>query len=330
MRDLSPGLAAGVTALVKPSPQTAPVTARVLELGHRAGVPEDVVQLVVGDGAVGEALVRHRLVRAVSFTGSTAVGRRILQAAAEDLTRPLLELGGKGVSVLFPDCDVDRAVDTVLSTAFITAGQMCMACTRVLVDERIYGQVRDRIAEGASTLRVGDPRLEQTDVGPLISEVHALRVMAYLEVARDQATVVTGGRLLHPDGLPGSFIAPTVVTDVELGAPLVQEDVFGPVVTVEPFRTEEDAVMAANGTPFGLVGAVWTSDVDRAWRVSSAISAGTVWVNGYNKSYPEMPSGGFKSSGLGRTRGVEGMEQFTELKNVHFTVDATVPLVSPG
>ncbi|MET0763569.1 MAG: aldehyde dehydrogenase family protein [Blastococcus sp.] len=331
MRDLSPGLAAGVTALVKPSPQTAPVTARVLELGHQAGVPEDVVQLVVGNGAVGEGLVRHRLIRAVSFTGSTAVGRRILQAASEDLTRPLLELGGKGVSVLFPDCDVDRAVDAVLSAAFITAGQMCMACTRVLVDERIYPRVRDRIATGAAALQVGDPRLEQTDVGPLISEAHALRVLGYVEEARDQASVVTGGSLLHPQGLRGSFVAPTVVTDVELGSPLVQEDVFGPVVTVEPFRTEDEAVFAANGTPFGLVGAVWTSNVDRAWRVSSAIAAGTVWVNGYNKSYPEMPSGGFKSSGLGRTRGIEGLEQFTELKNVHFTVDATaVPLVSPG
>jgi betaine-aldehyde dehydrogenase len=196
LRDLSPALAAGDTALVKPSPQTAPVTARVLELGHRAGVPEDVVQHVVGDGAVGDALVRHRLIRAVSFTGSTAVGRRIMQAAAENLTRPLLELGGKGVTVLFPDCDVDRAVDAILSSAFITAGQMCMACSRVLVDERIHAQVRDRIVERAAALRVGDPRDERTDVGPLISPAQAERVLGYLE--NTTATVLTGGEPVAP------------------------------------------------------------------------------------------------------------------------------------
>ncbi len=209
----------------------------------------------------------------------------------------------------------------MLAAAFITAGQMCMACTRVLVDERIHRQVRDRIVERTAALRVGDPRDARTDVGPLISEAQAQRVLGYVDEARTASTVLTGGRLLHPEGLPGSFVSPAVVTDVALGAPIVQEDVFGPVVTVEPFGTEEEAVHAANATPFGLVGAVWTADVHRAWRTASAIAAGTVWVNGYNKSYPEMPSGGFKQSGLGRTRGIEGLEQFSELKNVHFTVD---------
>jgi betaine-aldehyde dehydrogenase len=208
MRDLAPGLAAGVTALMKPSPQTAPVTARALDLGHRAGVPEDVVQLVVGDGAVGDALVRHRLIRAVSFTGSTPTGRAILRAAAEDMTRPLLELGGKGVTVLFPDCDVDRAVESILSAAFITAGQMCMACTRVLVHERIHREVRDRLVEGASALRVGDPREERSDIGPLVSEAQAKRVMGYVDLARAGATVHTGRPAAAPGGTAGQLRLP--------------------------------------------------------------------------------------------------------------------------
>ncbi len=321
LRDLSPALAAGVTAVVKPSPQTARVTARALALGHEAGVPEDAVALVIGDRAVGDALVRHRLIRAVSFTGSTAVGQAIMQSAAVDLTRPLLELGGKGVAVVFSDSDVDRACDAILAAAYITAGQMCMACTRVLVHTNVRHQVTERIVNGTKALRVGDPRSDDTAIGPLISVAHARRVLAHLDDVRRDATVLTGGREVHPDGLPGGFVTPAVVTDVNLDSPIVQEDVFGPVVTIEPFDSEDEAVTAANATAFGLAGAVWTSDVNRAWRVASGIAAGTVWVNGYNKSYPEMPSGGFKGSGLGRTRGIEGVEQFTEVKNVHFTVD---------
>jgi betaine-aldehyde dehydrogenase len=198
---------------------------------------------------------------------------------------------------------------------------MCMACTRVLVHKSIRQRVSDRIINGANAFRVGDPRSEATDIGPLISVAHAQRVIGYLDDARRSATVLTGGKEVHPDGLPGGFVTPAVVTDVEVDSPIVQDDVFGPVVTIEPFDSEEEAVSAANATSFGLVAAVWTSDVNRAWRVASVTAAGTVWINGYNKSYPEMPSGGFKASGLGRTRGIEGVEQFTEVKNVHFSVD---------
>jgi betaine-aldehyde dehydrogenase len=321
LRDLSPALAAGVTAVVKPSPQTAQVTSRVLTLGYEAGVPKDAVQLVVGDRAVGDALVRHPLIRAVSFTGSTEVGQRIMQAAAHDLTRPLLELGGNGVAIVFSDSDVDRACDAILAAAFITAGQMCMACTRVLAHKDIHHRMTERIVNGTAAFRVGDPRSEETDIGPLISVAHAQRVIGYLDDARSDATVLTGGEEVHPAGLPGGFVTPAVITDVDIDSPIVQDDVFGPVVTIEPFDNEDEAVFSANATSFGLVGAVWTSDINRAWRVASGIAAGTVWVNGYNKSYPEMPSGGFKASGLGRTRGIEGVEQFTEVKNVHFSVD---------
>lgn len=320
LRDLSPALAAGVTAVVKPSPQTALVTERAIELGHAAGLPREAVAIVNGDRGVGAALVAHPLIRAVSFTGSTTVGRHIMTAAAADFTRPLLELGGKGVALIFEDADLPRACADVVAAAFITAGQMCMACTRVLVHRSVYPQVLQTICGATEMLTVGDPRLETTQIGPLISPAAARRVIGYLDRARHEATVVTGGREVNPDGLRGGFITPAVITDVDVRSPLVQDDVFGPVVTIEPFDDEEAALASANSTPFGLVGSVWTADVRRAWRASSAIAAGTVWVNGYNRSYPEMPSGGFKASGLGRTRGIEGLEQFTEIKSIHFTV----------
>lgn len=320
LRDLSPALAAGVTAVVKPSPQTLRITERAVQLGREVGLPDDVVRVIAGDRRVGDALVRHPLVRAVSFTGSTDVGRRIMTAAAADFTRPLLELGGKGVAVVFADADVRRACREVVAAAFVTAGQMCMACTRILVHTGVIKEVTEQVVEATAALRVGDPRHESSDIGPLISPSAAERVLSYVEGARGEATVLTGGHEMHPDGLPGGFVSPAVVTDVDVRSALVQDDLFGPVVTIEPFDDEAEAIDLANSTPFGLAGSVWTADVGRAWRVSSAIDAGTVWVNGYNRSYPEMPSGGFKASGLGRTRGIEGMEQFTEVKSVHFTV----------
>lgn len=320
MRDMAPALAAGVTAVVKPSPQTTFVTRRVLELGREAGLPEDAVHVVAGDREVGETLVRHPEIRAVSFTGSTAVGQRVMEAAAATMTRPLLELGGKGAAVVFADADVDRACADIVAAAFITAGQMCMACTRVLVEKSVFRRVAAGVVEGTRALAVGDPRNDATDVGPLISTAAAHRVLGYFDRARADGTLLAGGHGLHPEGLPGGFVAPTVITDVDVTSPLVQDDVFGPVVTLEPFDDEEQAVSMVNATPFGLVGSVWTADVGRAWRVASAIDAGTVWVNGYNRSYPELPSGGFKASGLGRTRGIEGVEQFTEVKSVHFSV----------
>lgn len=317
-RDLAPALAAGVTALVKPSPQTTLVTRRALDLGYRAGIGEDVVRLVVGDGLVGEAMVTHPLVRAVSFTGSTGVGAAIRTAAAPDMTRTLLELGGKASMVVFADADVEKAAATAARASVITSGQMCMACTRLLVQRPVFEKVRDRVVEVLRSLRLGDPAAEETDLGPVISAQSLARFTTYVELARSTATLLTGGERISPDGLPGHFVTPAAVTDVPVNSRLVQEDLFGPLLTVEPFDDEAGAIELANGTPYGLAASVWTADGSRGWRVARAIRAGTVWVNGYNRSYPEMPSGGYGSSGLGRTRGVEGLEQFTELKHVHF------------
>ncbi len=320
LRDLAPALAAGVTALVKPSVQTTLVTRRVLALGAAAGVPSDVVHLVVGDVRAAQAAIAHPAVRAVAFTGSTPVGAQIMRAAADGMKRPLLELGGKGASVILGDADVPAAVSASVAAAVITAGQMCMACTRILVERSRYDEVLERVADGVGALRVGHPAEDGTQVGPLISPAAGQRISSQLAAAEGKVRIVTGGERLPVDGLAGWFQAPTVVTGVAPDSPLVQQDLFAPVVTVEPFDDEAQAVRLANASPYGLAAGVWTSDVGRAWRVARGVDFGTVWVNGWNKSYPEMPSGGYKSSGMGRTRGIEGLEQFTELKHVHFTV----------
>lgn len=319
-RDLAPALAAGVTALVKPAPQATLVTRRALELGRQAGIGDDVVQLMVGDGLVGDALVTHPLVRAVAFTGSTEVGAAIRSAAAPDMTRTLLELGGKASMVVFADADVEKAVETAARASLITSGQMCMACTRLLVQRPVFERARDRVVDVLRSLRLGDPAAEETDMGPLISARALDRFTGYVDLARSTATLLTGGERTSPDGLPGHFVTPAAVTGVAVDSPLVQEDIFGPLITLEPFDDEDGAIEAANATPYGLAASVWTGDGSRAWRVARSLQAGTVWVGGYNRSYPEMPSGGYGSSGLGRTRGLEGLEQFTELKHVHFSL----------
>jgi acyl-CoA reductase-like NAD-dependent aldehyde dehydrogenase len=317
-RDLAPALAAGVTALVKPAPQTTLVTRRALELGHAAGIGEDVVRLVVGDGLVGTTLVTHPLVRAVAFTGSTATGAAIRAAAAPDMTRTLLELGGKAPMVVFADADVELAAETAARASVITAGQMCMACTRLIVQRPARKRAIDRVVDVLRSLRVGDPADPGSDVGPLISAAARERMLGYTGLARSTATLLTGGDAVSPDGLPGHFLTPAAVTDVQPSSPLVQEDLFGPLLTIEDFDGEREAVSQANATRYGLAAAVWSGDLARGWRVARKIRSGTVWLNGYNRSYPEMPSGGYGSSGLGRTRGPEGLHQFTELKHVHF------------
>lgn len=319
LRDLGPAFAAGVTAIVKPSTQTAHVTARVLDLGHRAGVPRDALVLVIGEADVGSALVRHPDTRAVAITGSTAAGQAVMRDAAETMTRPLLELGGKATMVILPDADLTTALERAARASVTTSGQMCMACTRVLVHQDQASRAEEILRNILGALRPGDPRDPDTHLGPLISAAAIEKVSGFVDLARGSGRVVVGGDIVHPDGLDGHFLSPALVTDLDLTSPVIQEDIFGPVLALETYADEAGAVALANGTPFGLAAAVWTSDLSRGLNMARAIKAGTVWVNGYNHSYPEMPSGGVRMSGLGRTRGVEGLEQFTELKHIHFS-----------
>jgi acyl-CoA reductase-like NAD-dependent aldehyde dehydrogenase len=320
LRDLAPALAAGVTAIVKPAPQTSAVTASVMELAAGA-IPDGVLGVAFGGAETGQRLLTHPDVAGVAFTGSSATGRTIAQAAATTFKRTLLELGGKGVSVVFADAEVEKAVQASARSAMTTSGQMCMACTRLLVEESAAPLAREVAVETLRTFRVGDPSDPATDLGPLISESHRARVLEYVTQARQSAHVVSGGNVVAPDGLPGWFLAPCLVEDVAPTSPIVQDEIFGPLLTLEVFADEEEAVRLANTTPYGLAGAVWTQEPQRAWRVADSIRAGTVWVNTYGGSYAEMPSGGYGASGLGRTRGIEGIEQFTELKHINWAPD---------
>jgi betaine-aldehyde dehydrogenase len=318
MRDLAPGLAAGVTALIKPAPQTPRAIERALELGGRAGVPDGVATVVHGEGDVGQALVADPLIRAVSFTGSTHVGGLVAASTARQFKRLLLELGGKGVSVVFSDADLERAVETCVASAFITSGQMCMASSRLLVERSVYPQLVDAVCAAVDVLTVGAPGDSGVDLGPLISPGHLHRVWSYVELGREW--VKTGGRQLTGELGPGNYLAPTVLAGDDLPQKIVSEEIFGPVLTIEPFGSEAEAIALANGTPYGLAASVWTTDVGRGWRTARAIDSGTVWVNRYNRMYAEVPSGGMKSSGMGRTRGIEGMLEFTELKHINWDV----------
>lgn len=317
LRDLAPALAAGVTAIVKPAPQTTLVTRRVVNLAHRAGVPDDAVALACGDVAVAQHLIAHPTVRGMAFTGSSEVGAKVLASAATTMTRPLLELGGKNPAILLPDADLDTVLPRLARAVTITAGQMCMACSRVLVSRGRAAETVESLTEQFAGMRTGDPADPTTDLGPLISPAHASRVRGFIERARQDAEV-RGGDLTHP-GIAGHVLEPAVVVEPPAGAEIVGADVFGPVVTVETYDDLDDAVQRANATSYGLVAAVWARDTAVAADLATRIDAGTVWINGWGSSYPEVPAGGFKNSGLGRTRGLNGVHQFTELKHIHFS-----------
>jgi acyl-CoA reductase-like NAD-dependent aldehyde dehydrogenase len=307
-----------VTAVVKPSPFTPLTIMRALELAP-ADLPTDVVQVVNGGAEVGETLSAHDDVAAVAFTGSSVVGRAVGIAAAGRFAKAMLELGGKGASILLPDADVDAAIPAIMANAFITAGQMCMANTRVLVHRSRFSDVRDALAERVGALSVGDPGKPGTDVGAIISATQRDRIDGYLQIARAEGSLLVGGDRLECGG--GAFLAPALISADRIDDRLRQEEIFGPVVTVEPFDTEDQAVALANDTEYGLAAAVWTQDVTAAWRAARRLDFGTVWINRYNRTFAEVPSGGMKSSGAGRTRGFEGVYEFTELKHINFGID---------
>ena len=316
LRDLAPAFAAGVTAIVKPSSQTYAVTERIVRVGLAAGVPVEVLHLVAGEGEVGQALVEDPRTRGVAITGSTGAGQAVLRAAAQSMTRPLLELGGKATSLVLPGAELDATLPVLGRASVITAGQMCMACTRVLVHRSQYDHAVGILRDVLDRLVVGDPADETTEVGPLIGEAAFEKVSGYLERARTEQVLVTGGERVDVPGCHGYFLRPALVAGAELASPLVQEDIFGPLLGVEPYDTVAEAITLANATPFGLAASVWGDDTALARAVADRIDAGTVWINRYNKSFPEIPSGGFKMSGLGRTRGAAGIDQFTEIKAV--------------
>lgn len=317
MRDLSPGLAAGITAVIKPAPQTPLAIRAALDLMPDIA-PQDIVSMIYGGAETGQALVADSRVRAVSFTGSTEVGRHVATTTASRFAKVMLELGGKGASILFDDADLEHAVDTSIKNAFITAGQMCMANARILAHHSVADQVREMVVERARSLTVGHPNDPQTDIAALISPEHAQRVRRYVDLAEADGHVLSGGKLLKLDGLPGSFMEPAVISGESVNQRIIREEIFGPVVTVESFDDEQHAIRLANASPYGLAAGIWTDHARQAWRVAQELDFGTVWINRYNLTFAEVPSGGMKNSGMGRTRGFEGVHEFMELKHINW------------
>jgi aminomuconate-semialdehyde/2-hydroxymuconate-6-semialdehyde dehydrogenase len=317
---VAPALAAGNTCVAKPSELT-PLTAhRLAELSLEAGLPAGVMNIVHGYGAkAGEALTSHPQVPMISFTGGTVTGAAVMRAAGPLFKKVSLELGGKNPNLIFADADMDEAVKVSVQSSFANQGEICLCGSRIFVERSALDQFLDAFVDRVSKLRIGDPAEEETEVGALISAAHLDKVRGYIALARDE-----GGRILTGGGVPelqdalknGFFLQPTVVTGLDPSCRTMQEEIFGPVVTVTAFDTAEEAVRLANCTRYGLSATVWTRDLERAHRVARELDAGTVWVNTWLLRDLRVPFGGVKESGMGREGGRHSLEFFTEPKTI--------------
>ncbi|WP_432111296.1 aldehyde dehydrogenase family protein [Streptomyces sp. YPW6] len=317
---VAPALAAGNTFVLKPSETTPLTTIAMVRLIAEAGAPPGVANLVLGSGAtVGAALTHHPEVDLVSFTGGLATGRGIMAGAADGPKNVALELGGKNPNVVFADADVEAALDNALNAAFLHSGQVCSAGSRLLVEDSLHDRFVEALARRAAAIRLGNGMDDGTESGPLSSAEHREKVERMIAVGRDEgARVVTGGgRPADPALSRGYFLQPTVFADCHRTMRIVQEEVFGPVVTVERFHTEDEAVELANDTRYGLAGGVWTSDASRAQRVAGRLRHGTVWINDFHPYVPQAEWGGFGLSGVGRELGPTGLREYQEAKHIY-------------
>ncbi len=316
---LAPALAAGNTAVIKPSEYTSVSTLEFMELVKEAGFPDGVVNCITGFGAeVGQPLVDHPDVAKVAFTGSDMAGQRIYESAAKKIMPVTLELGGKSPNIVFEDADFEAAVMGAISGIFAATGQTCIAGSRLLVQRSIHDRFVERLVEVAGAARIGDPMSMDTHVGPVTTAPQYEKILHYMDVAReDGATCVLGGRPYSGEGARGErFVEPTIFTGVTNDMRIAQEEVFGPILSVIPFDTEEDAVAIGNDIVFGLAAGIWTSDIGRALRMSERLKAGTVWVNTYRAVSFMSPFGGYKRSGQGRESGQQAIKEFLQVKSV--------------
>jgi betaine-aldehyde dehydrogenase len=318
---IAPALAAGCSVVLKPAEQTPLSILALAEDFEACGVPPGVINIVTGDGpGAGAPIVLHHDVRKVAFTGSAEVGRLILKAAADQLKRVSLELGGKSPNIFFADADFEAAVDGALFGVFVNQGEVCSAGSRVLVQRDIYPKFVEAVTAKAKTITLGDGSDRAVKMGPLVSAEQRDRVLRYLKVGASEAKLATGGGA--PKHLAkGWFVEPTIFYDVDNAAVIAREEIFGPVMSIIPFRDEAEAIALANATPYGLAAAVWSRDIFRAFRVVKRLEAGIVWVNHMQPTFVEAPWGGMKGSGFGRELGRWGVDEYLEVKQVFVNLD---------
>ncbi len=317
---MAPALAAGCTIVMKPSEITPLTTIKITELAQEAGIPTGVVNLVLGTGpSVGAELARSHDVDLISFTGGLETGKFIMQAAAGNVKKIALELGGKNPNIVFADSDLDTALDYALNAVFFHAGQICSAGSRLLVEKSIHDDFVEKLAHRMKKIVLGSGFDEDTQMGPLISEAHRQTVEEYVALAhREGAALITGGkRPDNPELARGFFYLPTLFTNCRTDMEIVQEESFGPIITVETFRDEAEALRLANDTKYGLAAGFWSQDPGKIHRMSKGLRFGTVWVNDFNVYYPRAPWGGYKQSGVGRELSHEGFHEYCEVKHIY-------------
>jgi len=326
VRGMAPALAAGNAVVVKPASFTAAINMEIMQiLAEVKDVPNGIVNMVTGPGQViGDVMSQSEKIDMISFTGDTSTAERITELSAKTVKKLSLELGGKSPNVLFEDADLNKAIPGALCAVFTTSGELCMAGTRLIVQDTIYDEVVKRMKAETEKLKVGNGLDESNYMGPLVSKSQLETVMKYIELGKKEGKLLTGGYRITGKGYDeGFFVAPTIFTDLDENSKVVQEEIFGPVLVIQKFHTEAEAIRIANNSKYGLAGAVWTKDVNRAVRVAREIKAGTVWVNTYNRFYTETEFGGFKASGIGRAHGIDSLYEFTELKHINFDIKPT-------
>ena len=324
---MAPALASGNTIVMKPAEITPLSSLRIAELMAEAGLPEGVVNMVPGLGSVaGQYIAEHMDIAKVAFTGSTATGRRVIQASASNLKKVQLELGGKGANIVFEDANLVAAVNGSAWAIFHNQGQACIAGSRLILHEKIADAFLEKFIPLAKSVRLGNPLDAATEMGPLTSALHRERVLSYVDVARAQGgEVLAGGKSPGGDLANGCYVEPTIVRAASYLDRVAQEEVFGPFVTVLTFKTDEEALQIANGTDYGLGSGLWTTNLQRAHKVARELHAGMVWINSYKRVNPGSPFGGVGQSGYGREMGFDAMREYTQVKSVWVNVDAQIP-----